>query len=201
MLNKNKIRLTLVRHGETEDNVLEILSGHRETQLTEKGLWQAQKIKERLLRDYFDTIYCSDLVRAKHTITPYLEAKGHSAHFTPFLRERNIGIFAGSPRKILLDAQNEVSIDKFKPEKGESLEEVRERARLFLGTLLHLHDDESILVCSHGIFLSLLLTSLLKKDIEEYKDLIIDNTGLTIVEITNKNRVELIKFNCTEHLV
>ena len=64
---KTTIRLRLIRHGQTEDNVQRILAGQAHGKLTELGKLQAQ-ITGRYLKDnevIFDHIYVSDLGRTQ----------------------------------------------------------------------------------------------------------------------------------------
>ena len=72
------MRLILTRHGETEDNVKEILQGQAGGKLTAKGIEQAKKLALRLKKEKIDKIYVSDLKRAVDTakeLHAYLKAE------------------------------------------------------------------------------------------------------------------------------
>ncbi|RWR99057.1 hypothetical protein B4U80_14840, partial [Leptotrombidium deliense] len=58
--------LTIVRHGETEANKSRIIQGHKDFQLNENGISQAQKLSEyfKQKNQTFDHVYSSDLSRA-----------------------------------------------------------------------------------------------------------------------------------------
>ncbi|MBJ7449544.1 MAG: histidine phosphatase family protein [Parachlamydiales bacterium] len=200
MRSKKKLKLTLLRHAESEDNLNQCLSGHRDTQLSEKGLWQAECLKKRFENENFQAIYCSDLSRAKSTILPYTEHQNIKVHFTPLLRERAMGIYEGTEKCTLAQAQRSMPLGVFKPQGGESLLETQERARLFLGTLMHLHEDGDILICSHGLFLQLFLTNLLQRELEDAASFKHDNTGISVIEIIGKKQIDPVKINCTAHL-
>ena len=57
----------IVRHGETKWNVKQLMQGHKDSPLTEKGIEQAEEIKKELKNIHFYRIFSSDLLRAKRT--------------------------------------------------------------------------------------------------------------------------------------
>jgi len=90
--------LTLVRHGETSENMLKIMQGHRNTCLSEKGIRQAELVAERLKHEHFTHVYTSDLMRAKQTCQIIMA--GNTASSVSIvedqrLRERNVGQMEG----------------------------------------------------------------------------------------------------------
>ena len=60
-------RLFLVRHGQTQWNVDKRTQGSTDTNLTEKGIWQAEKVSIRLENENITKVYTSDLKRAYQT--------------------------------------------------------------------------------------------------------------------------------------
>jgi len=74
------MRLILVRHGETEENVAKITQGHMPSKLTKQGIEQAKKLALRLKDEKIDKIFVSDLKRCRygsrnHQIPP--KSRGH----------------------------------------------------------------------------------------------------------------------------
>ena len=59
--------LYLVRHGETEDNVNQIMQGQTQGRLTKKGIAQAQELRDRMSSESFTAIIASDLKRSVDT--------------------------------------------------------------------------------------------------------------------------------------
>ena len=53
--------LYLVRHGETEDNVNQIMQGQTQGRLTANGIVQAQEVRDKLASESFAAIIASDL--------------------------------------------------------------------------------------------------------------------------------------------
>ena len=57
-------RLILVRHGETEWNRAGRYQGRTDIGLSAIGLWQAERLRNRLTGQKIDAVYSSDLKRA-----------------------------------------------------------------------------------------------------------------------------------------
>lgn len=57
----------IVRHGQTNDNVVGRYGGRIDTELNEKGIEQAKKIQEKLNNVKFDVVFSSPLKRALKT--------------------------------------------------------------------------------------------------------------------------------------
>ncbi|GME73213.1 unnamed protein product [Ambrosiozyma monospora] len=67
-----KVRIFIVRHGQTDWNTKKILQGHKDISLNENGQQQAQKVAERLTDFKFDQIVSSDLTRCLETLQPII---------------------------------------------------------------------------------------------------------------------------------
>jgi broad specificity phosphatase PhoE len=89
------MRLVLVRHAETVENVERVFQGHNPGVLSDRGRKQAEKLAERLLGAGVGFVYCSDLSRCKDTLAPFLKYKGVPVVYTEVLRERDFGVFNG----------------------------------------------------------------------------------------------------------
>ena len=59
--------LYLVRHGETVDNVNQIMQGQTQGELTENGIRQAQQVSENFKDVPLDVVIASDLKRSIDT--------------------------------------------------------------------------------------------------------------------------------------
>jgi len=134
-------KLFIFRHAETFDNSRRIFSGWRDSQLTLKGLSQAQEIAEQLKQQRIDYAFTSHLSRARKTLEIVLQGHPSVPVFTDDrLIERCYGVFQGkSKRKMEHEkpdwyAQVHRGYD-FAPPKGESLAMVDKRVISFLEQL------------------------------------------------------------------
>ena len=151
-----RTQLIIVRHGQTEWNIAGIRQGHLDSQLTSKGIAQANALARRLARERFAALYSSDLGRAVQTAMAVAELTGHEIVTDARLRERHLGIFQG------LNA-NEI-MEKFPEERrllrtmgpdyvipgGESMRQQVERNVSFLNDLAQKHAGETVVVVTHG---------------------------------------------------
>ncbi|GAA5875016.1 hypothetical protein JCM16303_004977 [Sporobolomyces ruberrimus] len=93
--------VTLVRHGESVDNLTSLWAGHRDAPLTNYGYTQAQRLGDHFKDVPITAIYASDLKRAQTTARCVWE-KNQSQPKPPFtisplLREQFFGEAEGMP--------------------------------------------------------------------------------------------------------
>ena len=87
--------LYLVRHGQSEGNVLMTFHGQTDYPLTEKGREQARQAAEKLREVSFTRCCASDLSRAWDTALACLEGRAVTAEVCPALREQFVGDIEG----------------------------------------------------------------------------------------------------------
>jgi len=86
-----RLKLYVVRHGQTEWNVQGLLQGHSNTKLTAKGVSDSLATGREMRNVTFKKIYCSDLARARHT----LQLLGLEGEYDERLRGRDYVSFTG----------------------------------------------------------------------------------------------------------
>lgn len=95
------VELWLTRHGETEYNVSGVVQGVVNSNLTERGVADAQALGRGFAAEgvTFDAAYSSDLQRAADTAQLALSAAGMTLNVEQMagLREQNFGLFDGQP--------------------------------------------------------------------------------------------------------
>ena len=180
------MKIYLVRHGETIENVQKINQGHLQGHLSEKGKKQARETAERLKKEKIDLVYCSDLKRTRDTAAEIMNVIKAPIHYTKELRELDIGVFSGTPYgtiKEYLQKNNIQDFPNFKPEGGESLNEFQKRLCDFCNKLLIKHKTENILLITHGGVIKNLLLHLLKLDDKYHKHISPEHASIIIVEV------------------
>lgn|SRR5574344_469211 len=136
--------LYLVRHGETEDNVNQILQGQSDGKLTPEGIEQAKELRDKLAGEHFDAIISSDLKRAVDTAAILNEPHNLGIEQTVLLRERDWGDFTG---EFIPDIQ-----DVPFPENVESVDKMFARAHNFITYVKSQYPDKKVLAVGHGLF-------------------------------------------------
>ena len=137
------VKLLLVRHGETVDNVNQILQGQTQGMLNENGRNQARQLCDHLAQTSIDIFMSSDLERAIETCRMIAEPHGLPVVTTPLLRERDWGGFTG---EYIPDLK-----DKVWPSDVETLESLKSRAATFLDELRMKYEGKTVLAVGHGI--------------------------------------------------
>lgn len=135
--------LYLVRHGETVDNVNQILQGQTGGTLTPKGIRQAEEVKERMRHLDIDAFVSSDLKRAYDTCAIIAEPHDKEIETTHLLRERNWGGFTGA---YIPDLKG-----KEFPADVETLEAMLGRAKEFIEYVRTRYPDKVVLAVGHGL--------------------------------------------------
>jgi broad specificity phosphatase PhoE len=198
-----QMKLIILRHGETVENKTGISQGQTPGTLTLTGINQAMRAGQRLKNEKIDIIYVSDLKRAVDTskeITKYHLSV--PVLFVPQLREMSKGIFDGKPKELVYSYQKSTNLPiwDYQWEQGESLASVQKRMVDFCKKLLKKHQDETVLLVTHGAIIATFLLYLFKKSPKELKNLRPQNSAITIVDIFQNGNHQIHLLNCTKHL-
>ncbi|HIP22648.1 MAG TPA: histidine phosphatase family protein [Rhodobacteraceae bacterium] len=145
--------LFILRHGQTEWNVLGKYQGHMDSPLTKLGLAQARSQGE-ILRAHVASrklqAYASPLLRAARTAEIALMPLGQQARLDSRLKEVSFGTREGKTRAEIAEIDESSRVSKFEryfsDPKGEDFQDIASRCRAFLESL----SAPSILI-THGI--------------------------------------------------
>ena len=136
-------RLLLVRHGETVDNVNQIMQGQTQGELTQKGVLQAEELAQQMRDESIDVFVSSDLKRSIDTCRIIAQSHDLPVVQTPLLRERDWGGFTG---RFIPDLKDETW-----PDDIESITDLRTRAKAFLDFISEQYPGKTVLAVGHGI--------------------------------------------------
>lgn len=196
----------LVRHAETFGNIEGRFCGHSETELTDKGVAQAQALGARLKGQKFDAAYSSDLSRAHRTATYALEhhADPLSPILDPGLREMHYGEWESLTGRDIGKQYPDLLRDFFRCKVpapgGESISQVRERTASALKRTVAAHPESTILVVSHGNAIMAMLAEMLGVPHESTWSFSVANTSVTRLMFSKSGRMTLSGFNDHSHL-
>ncbi len=144
----------LVRHGEAQNNVDDILSGIADVRhmLTENGRNQVEKLANELGDRKFDMAFVSPFMRTRETfeiLNRRLGLTKDQIHDAPEIGELQTGVWNG---KKVSDFVKEFKHDeRFErgPEGGETYADVKKRVGKFLFDLENKYNGKNILIVSH----------------------------------------------------
>jgi len=161
---KQRNTYTLMRHGEAESNVKNIISGvcadpHH---LTEKGKKQVLSTAKELKKGKaIDLIYASPFLRTHETAEIVAKTLGYDSQkiiLDERLSEINSGVFDCGPIENYRAYFSSLE-EKFvkRPENGENLLDVRARVMTFLDEIDRKHEGKNILIVTHEYDIWMLL--------------------------------------------
>ena len=136
-------RLLLVRHGETVDNVNQIMQGQTQGELTQNGVLQAEELARQMTDEQIDVFVSSDLKRSIDTCKIIAQLHHLPVVQTPLLRERDWGGFTG---RFIPDLKDEPW-----PDDIETITDLRARAQAFLDFIKEQYPEKTVLAVGHGI--------------------------------------------------
>ncbi|CAG7723176.1 unnamed protein product [Allacma fusca] len=162
---------TIVRHGQTVNNVLNICQSRTGGELTEHGINMAKSLGRHLKTESFSRIFSSDLHRCRQTtqgILSEMTVATPPVEFTRVLRERDYGDWEFLSNSVVQEKRVEMNLPPNKMlhvdvPNGESYEDCKKRAEQFFLQLCQIVDEcedtrtENILAVSHGAFIVILL--------------------------------------------
>lgn len=163
------MKLLIIRHGESEADILKVCEGWADFSLTPRGHKQAEAMSKYVSKHYHvDKIYTSSLKRACQT-AQYLEKLiGIRAIKTDKLKEFNNGLRAGLPYDEAYKKYPKVELPIHASRYGqESKLNFRMRIESILSEILSQNSgDKTIVIVSHGGAITQLYHALLKLPID-----------------------------------
>lgn len=196
------MRILIIRHGESEADLLGVHEGRADFELTERGHRQAKAMAAYVKKNYdISAVYCSTLKRARQTAAYISEETELVLHIDEMLMEFNNGLIAGMDRKT---AQEKYPYIPDLPVHAsvyeqESELEFRFRADYMLSKIISENsDDSTIAVVTHGGMINQLYRSFLRLPIDCDIRFLTGDTGIHEWRIEG-NRRFVINANMTAH--
>ncbi|MDE5590627.1 MAG: histidine phosphatase family protein [Acetatifactor sp.] len=195
------MKLLIIRHGESEGDILDVHEGRADFELTERGHCQADAMSEFVSQNYqLAKIYHSTLKRAKQT-AEHLALKTQAPLIPDEkLMEFNNGLIAGLKHSVADEKYPRIDVPiHASVYEQESMLEFRYRAEYMLSKLLSENDDKNtIAVVSHGGMINQLYRAFLKLPVETEFLFLTGDTGIHEWLIKENSRIVL-KANFMPH--
>ena len=197
-------RLLLVRHGRTKLHQADRFWGSTDIALSDTGIRQAQKLRDRLAKEKLNAVYTSTLSRARSTTDIIASRRKTQVTVCQELNECNFGYIEGLTFNEIQKLHPELAEELLKWKAvsfpgGESLEDMDKRVRSFLDRLDQHKEKDTVLIVAHGGPLRLIICNLLGLGLEYWLQLRIEQASLSIVETYQQGAI-LTLLNDTSHL-
>ena len=198
------VRLVVVRHGATANNLALQFTGQRDVPLSPLGEQQALALAEALAHETFDALISSDLQRACATLEPLAEALEQPFRRDAGLREISVGIWEGQTGVAVReqypgDIERWETSETYAPEGGETLAAFRARVVDALERTRSEFPDGSVLWVTHGGLIGMLLCHMLGISIQRRWQFRADNTAIFEFDI-GADYCIVMRANDTAHL-
>jgi len=142
------MKLFVLRHGETNENITGMMQGDMDTVLNEKGCCQALSVRDKVLESNIDLVISSPKKRAIKTAM--LAAPNIPLILDDRLRSRNHGEFEGMRR-------DEININDYwnlkknnQYIKAESVQDLFDRVESLLKEIKEKYNDKNVLLVTHS---------------------------------------------------
>lgn len=196
------MKLLMIRHGESEADLLDVHEGRADFSLTERGHRQAEAMAEYVAAHYeLSRIYCSTLKRARQTAQHLSDKTAVPIIFEEKLMEFNNGLIAGMTRS---EAAEKYPYIPNLPVHEAVYEQESElefcfRANFILSKIIaECKGDMTVAVVTHGGMINQLYHAFLKLPIDRGLLFGTGDTGIHEWHITENARM-ILKANYTAH--
>ena len=154
-IKKSGNKYFVMRHGEAEHNVKNILSSKVDNphHVTEKGVEDTKKATKELKNKKIDLIFASPLVRTKETaeiVADELKIEKENIIYDERIKEHDFGDLDGKDHKTYSQMVSSLK-DKFtvSAPNGENILQVKNRMMDFLSEIDKKHENKNILIVTH----------------------------------------------------
>lgn len=192
------MKIYLARHGESIGNSQKLIFGVSDYPLTEKGIMQAEELRDKLKSIDFSDCYTSELSRAYITAEICLKNRNKNITKLAGLNEQNLGALEGKNLDQLVQNNLERIGDIFEnlvhnpPAGSESYKDMYDRVSECLKKIIDKNED--VLIVSHTGPLSIIVTNLLHLPIKIVHSFFFEFGTYSMLEIQD-NKTKLRCFN------
>ena len=195
------MEILLIRHGESEGDILQVHEGRADLLLTDRGRLQAREMAKVVKEKYMpEVIWASTLKRARETAEILSQETGLEVIEDDDLREYNNGVLAGLPyaeAKVRYPEPEGGRKPHERIEDGESELEFRFRAEtVFSKILTESEGRKRVAIVSHGGMIANLLKSFLNLPAGSNTYFLTGDTGFHLLKVNGNSRAVMFMNEC-----
>lgn len=181
--------LILIRHGETDINKKQLYCGWNESGLNDRGIKEAERLKDVLAGEKIDSIYSSDLRRSLHTAEIINSVHSVSIITSYGLRELNFGqwqdISFEEIRSLYPEEYKEWTENwlSYRIPGGESMIDFYDRVTKTADEIIEASKNSKILIVTHSGPIRCILSKYIGENINTHWHFRVSLGSLTRIEI------------------
>ena len=178
------MKLYVTRHGLTEWNELDKISGITDIRLSQEGLHQAELLAEQCAQcGDIDRIIASPMIRAQQTAGKVAEKLGLSVQTDERLKEWDYGSFEGKNRHTKGFSEAKSLWGCKMPDGGESVFQIVQRAYNVIDDVKRLYPSENVLLVCHGGICRVIDSYFHDMTVERFMNFFMGNCELRVYEL------------------
>lgn len=200
-------RVYLVRHAEAQGNILRIFQGRIDADVSENGMRQLERLREKFKNIELDKVYSSPLIRAYKTAQAANYYHGLPVTTLDGLKEIDGGRWEGEKWEEipnLFPKENDAWVNEpwlFAPQGGETMRHVYDRIWNTILSIVKDNKDCRILVASHGCAIRNFICRAKGLPLERLKEIDwFENTSVNIIDFDDDLCPHIVRENDAEHL-
>ncbi len=200
------VRVVLLRHGQTEWNILGKYQGKTDVSLSAEGMAQARLLAEHFPLERVDALYSSDLKRAHYTARCVAERFNLPVQKEPAFREIDFGEWEGLTYAEIAAKWPEAmgnfwrSPDTLTIPGGETFAQLQQRAMARLREIIADSDGQNIVIAAHGAINRTIIAHALHMNLKYLWAIRQFNTAVNIINYDGLEWASVELINGTAHL-
>ncbi len=143
------MKLYIIRHGNTDTNVLDIYNGKLDEDINEIGINQAKEASKTIRDLDIDLIICSPLLRTRHTCE-IINVNNVKVIYDERIEERDCGSLTNTKIDEFYYTEYWNYYSKIKKDGLETVPHLFDRVHKFLDDIKEKYKDKNILLVTHG---------------------------------------------------
>lgn len=193
------MKITTVRHGQTDWNLINRMQGSTDIELNKTGIEQAQNLAEKLKNQPVDIIFASSLNRAAKTAEIINQYHNKEIILTDNFKEINFGIFEGQLYDEIMEELEVFRRNGLQVPEGESEEDFFNRVYEKMDEIIKSKHKNILVVCHFNTIRSIICYFLNLSPNRRF-DYPVGNTAIHTFEL-HGDKFSMTVENDTSHLV
>lgn len=194
-------KIFLIRHGESQQNIDDVLSGITDTPLSENGKQECETLSHYFEKILIDHVFASPLQRAKQSAEIIFPEHKSSVQIAESLVEFNYGTYEGYQRAMYDSEQDDIirqwvtAPSNLTFPKGGNIQEHAQKSYAGFMELVSQNEDSTIACLSHRTTIRLIIAKIIGLPLDNFRSLPCSNCGVT--QITFNGEWQLNFLNLT----